>query len=53
MIRIIISYLEESDISKPMEKEVKDYEAGNQNIEEGFYQKLKEETKELYKNLSK
>ena len=34
-------------------KEVKDYEAGNQNIEEGFYQKLKEETKELYKNLSK
>ena len=34
-------------------KEVKDYEDGNQNIEEGFYQKLKEETKELYKNLSK
>ena len=34
-------------------KEIKDYEAGNNNIEEGFYLKLKEEIKELYKVLNK
>ena len=34
-------------------KEIKEYEAGNNNIEEGFYLKLKEEIKELYKVLNK